>query len=350
MSDEPCTLVTGASGFIGSRVVAALIERGHRVKAMVRPRSNLGSLAGLPKDRYRLAYGDVTVSHTIYRALAGCDQMIHLATNFELWSPHPERILDPAVGGTRAVLEAAEQRRLHKIVVTSSVGALGVASGQEPMTEDHEFNLADPETYVLAKYEADKVAREAAERGLPIVRVLPSQVFGPGDYKPTPNGAGLVEYLKRSAYRAPAPDGGLNLVDVEDVALGHVLALEKGRVGESYILGGDNLTYEQLFDTLSELTGLPPPRRIGKGTLAFAAQLLELKARLRGGTPLITKRFVRDYVGSHIYVSSEKAERELGYTHRPARQTLSRAVRWFLQQGYVPQHAARRVRLELRPA
>jgi dihydroflavonol-4-reductase len=330
--------------------VTALVERGERVKALVRPGSNLRGLSGLPEDRLLLAYGDVMVSHTIYRALAGCDRMYHLASNFKLWDRRPERILDPAIVGTRCVLEAASKRNLRKIVVTSSVAALGVAQEPEPFDETHEFNLADPETYILAKYEADKIAAQFAADGLPIVQVMPSQIFGPGDYRPTPNGAALVQYLKMSAFRPAAPDGGISVVDVDDVATGHILAMEKGVVGERYILGGENITYEQLFDALSEITGLPPPRKVGKGAVAFAATLFELKARFRGGDPLITPRFVRDYVGAYAWVASDKAERELGYTHRPARQALSRAVRWFLQQGFVPEKAARRVRLELRPA
>lgn len=344
------TLVTGASGFIGSRLVTALVERGERVKALVRPGANLDAFTSLPKDRFALAYGDVMIGHTVYRALAGCDRLYHLAAAFKLWDPKPERILDPAIVGTRSVLEAAALRRVKKIVVTSSVAALGVSQAAEPMDETHSFNLADPEAYVLAKYEADKIAAEAAAQGAPVVLVMPAQVFGPGDYKPTPNGQAVLEYLRRGSFRPPAPDGGVNVVDVDDVATGHILAMERGQLGERYILGGENLTYEQLFETLSEITGLPPPRKIGKGTLQLAAQLMELKARLRGGTPLITKRFVRDYVGAYNWVSSAKAEKELGYTHRPARQTLNRAVRWFLHQGAVPEKAARRVRLELRPA
>jgi dihydroflavonol-4-reductase len=345
---ERSVLVTGASGFIGARVVAALVDRGEHVKAFVRPGSNLAGLRALPEDRVHLAYGDVTVGHTVYRALAGCDRLIHTAANFSLWDRYPERILDPAITGTREVLDAARRRGVSKIVVTSSAGVLGTSP--ESMDESHEFNLAEPETYVLAKYEADRVALEYAADGVPIVMVLPTFVYGPADYKPTPNGAGIVNYLKMSAFRPPAPEGGLNVVDVDDVALGHVLALEKGALGERYILGGENLTYEQFFDGLSEITGLPPPRPIGKQTLLLIAKLMELKARLRGGTPLVTTKLIRDYVGTNVWVTSEKAERELGYAHRPARQTLSRAVRWFLQQGRVPERAARRVRLELRPA
>jgi dihydroflavonol-4-reductase len=347
---QPWTLVTGASGFIGSRIVQQLVERGQRVKALVRAGSDLRGLQGLPTDRMQLAYGDITVSHTIYRALANCDRMFHVAATFEVWAPRPERVLDPAILGTRAVLEAARQRCLKKVVVTSSAGALGTTSSSAVMDETHEFNLADPETYVLAKYEADKIARQMSSEGLPLVIVMPTFVYGPGDLRPTPNGRALVEYLKFSAYRAPAPEGGINVADVDDVALGHLLAMEKGRVGESYILGGENVTYEQMFDMLGEITGLPVPRKISSGMLSFAAGFMELKARLRGGSPIITRRLVRDYVGSYVWTTSEKAQRDLGYSHRPARQTLSRAVRWFLQQGYVPEKSARRVRLELRPA
>jgi dihydroflavonol-4-reductase len=348
--NEMWTLVTGASGFVGSRLVSALVERGHKVKAFVRAGSNLSQLEHLPRDRCRLAFGDIMVEHTVYRALAGCDRMYHVASNFQMWHRDPERILRPAIDGTRATLMAAKKRRIEKIVVTSSVAALGVSVEPEPMDEEHEFNLADPETYILSKYEAEQVALELADDGLPVVVVLPSGIMGPGDWKPTPTGQGILRYLKTPpTIHLPVTDGGINVVDVEDVVNGHILAMDKGRVGERYILGGDNLTFRQFFQTLSDLTGLAPPgRTISGGLLELVGRGMELKARLFGGDPELTHRLARDYGSAFAWVTSEKAETELGYTHRPARETLARSVRWYLERAYVPQRAARRVRLELR--
>ncbi len=348
---KPWVLVTGASGFIGARLVRSLVERGERVKAFVRAGSSLKMLEDLPHDRCRIAVGDIMVSHTVYRALSECDRMYHVASNFKMWDPRPERILQPAIDGTRATLEAARRRGLEKIVVTSSVGALGVTSSGEPMDEEHEFNLSDPETYVLSKYEAERVALEAADAGLPVVVVLPAAVSGPGDWKPTPTGQGIVTYLKSSpAFRMPVPEGGLNIVDVDDVVDGHIRAMSDGQIGERYILGGEDLTFRQMFETLSDLTGLAPPGgSVSGGLLQLVGRMLELRSRIWGGDPELTYRLARDYSTSYAWVTSERAETELGYTHRPARETLSRAVRWYLQHGYVSDKAARRVRLEFRP-
>lgn len=343
-------MVTGASGFVGSRLVRALVERGQHVKAFVRAGSSLRHLEGLPQDRFRLAFGDVRVEHTVYRAMADVSHLYHVASAFKMWDPVPERILEPAVEGTRATLSAAMKRGVQKVVVTSSVAALGTGSRDEPMDEGHEFNLSDPETYILSKLEALRVTLEMVEKGAPAVAVLPSGIVGPGDWKPTPTGAGILTYLRSpTAFRMPISDGGLNLVDVDDVVEGHVLAMEKGRVGQSYILGGENVTFRQMFETLSELTGLPPPGgTISSGLVQLTGRLLELHARLRGGEPKLTYRLARDYASAFAWVTSEKAERELGYKHRAARVALARSVQWYLQSGYVPERVSRRIRLELR--
>lgn len=345
------TLVTGGSGFVGSRLVRELVSRGERVKAFVRAGSNLQPLEGLPRDRFELAFGDILVEHTVFRALAGCSRLYHVATNFAMWDRRPERIVDPAVRGTRAVLEAARRRRLHKVVVTSSSAVLGTSSSPEPLDENHEFNLTSPETYMRAKLEAQKVALEMADR-VPLVLVLPSGIIGPGDWKPTPTGQMIVRYLRMSpSARVPITGGGLNLVDVDDVVAGHILAMERGVTGKRYILAGDDLTFEQLFATLSEITGLAPPGRKHSAELAtLVGRMLEWKARIFGGVPLLTARLARDYADSFVFVSSAQAEQTLGYTHRPAREALARSVQWFLEKGHVPEPAARRVRLELRSA
>lgn len=346
------TMVTGASGFIGSTLVKKLIERGEPVRAFVRAGSSLAPFEGLPRDRFELAYGEITVAHTLYRGLAGCDRIYHLAAPFRYWSRRPREVMDPTVQGTRAVLEAARRRGLSRVVLTNSAGALGVTTSDEPMDETHSFNLMDPEIYLRAKVEAMEVAEQAASEGLSVVVVMPSAVFGPGDWKPTPNGHALLEYLKISpGGRVPATDGGISVVDVEDVAEGHILAMDRGRVGERYILGGENLTFRHAINLLHDLTGLAEPgeRSPGAGTMALVGRALELYARMTGRDPMLTHRLARDHAFSRVWVSSAKAERELGYTHRPARETLARAIRWYVAKGYLPRRAARRVRLELRP-
>ncbi len=344
------TLVTGATGFVGSHLVRALLARGESVKAFVRPGSNLGALQGYPSDRFKIAVGDIRIEQSVFAALSGCSRLYHVAANFKFWDAKPERVIQPTVEGMRATLRAARSRKLDKIVVTSSAGVLGTTLGQELMDETHGFNLRDPEAYFAAKVAADAVVSEFA-RELPIVSVLPATIAGPGDWKPTPNGRLLLEYLNTpSTSHFPVSAGGINVVDVEDVANGHLLAMDRGKLGERYLLGGENVTLSQLFETLCDLTGLAEPSTPkSRGLLQFAGTLFELNARLRGGEPRITSRLARDYADSYSWITSQKAESELGYTHRPVREALARSVRWFLANGYVPPHAARRVRLELRP-
>jgi len=345
------SLVTGATGFVGSQLIRALLARGESVKAFVRPGSNLRALEGLGSERFKVAVGDTRIEQSVYAALAGCSRLYHVAANFKIWDPEPKRVIAPTVEGMRATLGAARSRKLEKIVVTSSAGVLGVSSTPDAVDESHAFNLTDPEAYFAAKVAADIVVAEFVAAGQPIVRVLPSTIAGPGDWKPTPNGRLLLEYLKTpSTSHFPVSGGGINVVDVEDVANGHVLAMDRGSIGEGYILGGQNLSFSQVFETLCDLTGLAEPSAPkSKGLLQFAGALFELNARFRGGEPRITSRLARDYVDAYAYVTSAKAEKALGYTHRSAREALARSVRWFLANGYVSERAAGRVRLELRP-
>ncbi|HYJ07466.1 MAG TPA: SDR family oxidoreductase [Polyangiaceae bacterium] len=350
MKQPPYALVTGANGFLGATLVRKLLERGEYVKAFVRPETDLGALKDLPQDRLRLAVGNIMGEGSVYRALSSCDRVYHTAANFKLWDKNPKSIIDPAVVGTGNVLRAAKAKGIQKLVVTSSCAVLGTTQ-DEPMDESHELNLTDPEAYTQAKVQAAEVVSEAVDEGMPIVSVLPGTIAGPGDRKPTPNGQVLLRYLSFSpGWRFPVVPGGLNIVDVEDVALGHILAMEEGKLGERYILGGDNLTYTQIFEMLADITGLAEPSKPNSpGSARLLGALWEFSARLRGGTPIVTRRIARDYVGSNVWVTSEKAEKELGYTHRSAREALARSVRWFLDNGYVSERAAGRVRLELRP-
>ena len=350
MKQAPYCLVTGANGFLGATLVRKLLERGERVKAFVRPETDLSALKGLPEDRLLLSVGNIMGEGSVYRALTNVDRVYHTAANFKLWDKNPQRIIDPAVIGTQHVLNACKARGVQKVVVTSSVAVLGTTQA-DAMDETHENNLSDPEAYVAAKLQQADVVADAVDGGQAVVSVLPGTMAGPGDRKPTPNGQTVLRYLKHSpSLRFPVVPGGLNVVDVEDVALGHVLAMEKGAAGEHYILGGDNLTFTQIFETLADITGLAEPGKPSSPGLArLVGTLWELSARLRGGDPIVTSRIARDYVGSNVWVTSEKAETKLGYTHRSAREALARSVRWFLDNGYVSERAASRVRLELRP-
>jgi len=348
---NPWILVTGATGLIGGTLVRKLVERGEKVKAFVRAGSDLRGLEALPNDRCQLAFGDATIEHTVYRALASCSQLYHVAGPFQYMPAHPQQLIDDARYQTRAVLGAARRRGIENIVVTSSTAVLGTSSTAEPIDETHGYNLVDAEPYVQAKVAADEVVQELVADGMPIVSVLPAGVFGPRDYKPTPNGQSLIEYLKLPpSFSVPVSEGGISVVDVEDVVNGHIRAMEVGDVGERYILGGENVTYTQFFQMLADITGLAEPSD-PKGPLAISlvAWLAELKAELTGSRPALTTRLARDYAHAYVWVTSEKAEQTLGYQHRPARETLARATRWLLEHGYVPSKVAERVRLELRP-
>jgi dihydroflavonol-4-reductase len=344
-------LVTGATGFVGSRIVRKLVDAGHAVKILRRPGSSMRSLADVPADAYEIAEGDITVGHTVFRALAGCDRMFHAAAAVKMWDSDPHNVLDPSIVGTHETLEAARRRGIDKIVVTSSVATLGTSSEAEPFDETKENNLTDPEQYVRAKIEADHIVWDYVADGLPVVVVCPAGIFGPGDWRPTMSGSGVLEYLNWALpVRFPCNAGGVSIGDVDDCAAGHVLAMEKGEIGQRYLLGGENITFRQFFDTLSELTGLPGPGADAPRSLAmWAGRMMETGARIFGGEPRLTYRMARDYVGAYQWVSSARAEAELGYSFRSAREALGRSVRWYLENGYVRPSNARRIRLH-RPA
>jgi dihydroflavonol-4-reductase len=296
--------------------------------------------------------GDVTVGHTVYRALAGCDRLYHVAAEFKMWDRRPEKILEASIVGTRETLEAAARRGLEKIVVTSSTAAVGTTPDATMMDEATTFNRPNSAPYIVGKWKAEQVALDMAKRGMPIVVVNPSTIIGPGDYKPTPSGDLILTYLKWNLPTGfPWSGGGFAMVDVDDVVDGHIAAMEKGRVGERYILGGTNVTVEQLITMLSEITGLVGPGlRSPTPVVALAGAASEVLARFTGKTPPLTYKFARDFVGSYVWVSSAKAERELGFKVRPLKATLLRAVRFFLENGFVPEKFARRVRFDLRRA
>jgi dihydroflavonol-4-reductase len=336
----PRALVTGANGFLGSRLIRFLVTRGERVKAFVRAGSNLSALCGLPEQQVELCMGDITSGHTVYRALAGCNRLYHIAAGYTPWHGGARPVVERAVLGTREVLEAAQRRNIEKIVVTSSAATLGSTAHADLMDEAHDFNLPGAEPALVAKHRAESVALEQARLGVPVVVVKPTVISGPGDWRPTPSGGVLLRYLNwPTSRRLRIPQtGGLNIVDVDDVAAGHHLAMVKGRVGERYILGGENLDLRDLVQgILPEATGLSPAlSTVSPSMLEWTTRVLEASARLRGGTPpMASARMLRDQICRYMWVSSAKAERELGYTHRSALEALARGVRWYEEQGYI---------------
>lgn len=335
----PRALVTGANGFLGSRLIRLLVTRGERVKAFVRAGSNLSALRGLPGEQVELCVGDILSGHTVYRALAGCNRLYHLAAGYAPWHRDPRRVLEPALIGTQEVLYAAQRRNIGKIVVTSSAATLGSTAQAVMMDEGHDFNLPGAEPMLVAKHRAERAALEQARLGLPVVVVNPTIISGPGDWRPTPSGSVLLRYLNwPTSRRLRFPvTGGLNIVDVDDVAAGHHLAMLKGRIGERYILGGENLDLRDLVQgVLPEATGLSPAlSTVSRRRLEWSTRLSEAHARFRGTAPMTTARMVRDQLCRYVWVSSAKAELELGYTHRSALEALARGVSWYKEQGYV---------------
>jgi dihydroflavonol-4-reductase len=327
------TLVTGATGFVGSAVLRALLRRGEPVRGLVRPSSSLRLLEGLPVDIVR---GDLADPAGFRGALAGCDALFHVAADYRLWVPRPATMYRTNVDGTRALLLAAAEAGVRRIVYTSSVATLGLRADRVPSDETTPATLADMiGHYKRSKFLAEQAVRElVATAGLPVVIVNPSAPVGPADARPTPTGRVLIEAARG---RIPAyVDTGLNLVHVDDVADGHLLAFERGRVGERYILGGDNLPLGEMLAQIAALAGRRPPRlRLPAGALLPVAVVAEALARLGiGGEPLVTADGVR-MARKPMYFTSAKAERELGYRSRPAAEGLRDAIDWYRSSGHL---------------
>ena len=324
------TLVTGGSGFIGSAVILELVKRGKDVRALVRSRAKPGNLGELDVE---CVEGDLLDSDSLNRAAHGCNEVYHLAAVYTNWLPDPSVIYRTNVQGTRNLMQVCLDRGVSRVVYTSSTAALG-AHGKTPANESAQFNLADTgDHYYLSKYQAEQVALEFAAKGLPVVIVNPSNPLGPRDIKPTPTGALIVSVLKG---KLPGYlDGGLNFVDVHDVAVGHVLAMEKGKLGEKYILGNANLSIKQYFDLIAEIGGARAPAlKIPAAMAAATAYGYEVIARITKKPPITSVSWVK--VGSHYsFWDSSKAVRELGFPQTPIREGLKSAIAWFRQRGYV---------------
>jgi dihydroflavonol-4-reductase len=329
--DTDLALVTGATGFVGSAVVRALLSDGLRVRALARRSSPKANLDGLDIE---LAEGDMRDAGAVRAAAEGARYVFHVAADYRLWAPDPEEIMRANVEGTRTVMEAAAGAGAERIVYTSSVATLKPLPGGKPA--DETSALSEDEAigaYKKSKIAAERLVEAMVGDGLPAVIVNPSAPVGPRDLRPTPTGRMILE---AASGRIPAfVDTGLNIVHVDDVAAGHLLALRKGRIGERYILGGENMTLAELLGRIARLTGRTPPRlslpRWPLYPIAYAAEAL---ARLTGREPFVTVDGLRmsEYL---MYFTSAKAERELGYRPRAAEEAIRDAIGWFRSAGYL---------------
>ncbi len=331
-------LVTGATGFIGANVVRALLERGYNVRALARPGADRRSLAGLD---VQWAEGDVRDPLSVRNAILGCSYVFHVAALYALWTRPRRLVYEVNVDGTRHVLQAAWEARVERVVHTSSVAALGLRGDGYPADETVPATSATlVGDYKRSKFLAQELALAFARRGLPVVVVNPSFPVGPYDAKPTPTGQVIVDFLNG---RLPAyVDTGMNVVAVEDVAVGHVLAAERGRTGELYILGGENLSMRQFLGLLGEVSGRPVPRvRLPAAPLVPLAYLTAAWSALTGSVPRLTPDTVR-MARHRMFYDPGKAVRELRLPQTPAREALRRAVEWFRENGYVRERSSRR--------
>jgi dihydroflavonol-4-reductase len=332
MSTNDIAFVTGASGFVGSAVARLLADRGFGVRALARATSPRGNLEGM---EFAIVEGDMRNTEDMHRAIRGARYVFHVAADYRLWARDPEEIVRNNVAGTRAVMEAAKEAGVERVVYTSSVATLKPGTRDDPADETRRLT----ERQAIGAYKRSKVAAErlvelmVAEHGLPAVIVSPSTPIGPRDIKPTPTGRVIVE---AASGRMPAfVDTGLNLAHVEDVAEGHVLALEKGRIGESYILGGENVTFRDLLGTIADIAERSPPRfRLARAPLFPLAFVAEMVAEMTGKEPFLTRDALR-MAGHHMFFTSARAVRELGYRARPYRVALEDAIGWYRTAGYL---------------
>ncbi|MCU1333829.1 MAG: dependent epimerase/dehydratase family protein [Candidatus Angelobacter sp.] len=324
--------ITGATGFVGSHVARALAAQGADLRLLVRSTSRLDNIADL---RAETATGDLRDPESLKKAMAGCEFVFHVAADYRLWVRDPEQMYRSNVEGTRAIIRAAQESGVRRVIYTSSVATMGFTREGHIAGEDSPVSIREMVGhYKRSKFMAEQIALEAGDKGANVVVVNPTTPIGEYDIKPTPTGRIVIDFLNR---KFPAyVDTGLNLADVKEVAHGHVLAMEKARPGQRYILGGENLTLKQILDRLSSMTGLPAPTMKVPHAIAMGFAVFDqiFTGTIRGKEPRATIDAVK--MGrKKMFASSTKAERELGYKVLPVDKALRRAVDWFQSNGYV---------------
>jgi len=332
------TLVTGAAGFLGSHVARQLVARGDNVRVLMRPSSTNRAIADLSLE---YVTGDLRDPASLDRAMKDVKRVFHVAADYRLWARRKQDIYDSNVGGTKNLLDAAKRAGVEQLIYTSTVATIAVDRPQHP----DEFTDAKLEEmvghYKRSKWLAEKEALSAAKSGLPVIVAMPTTPVGPWDWKPTPTGKIILDFLngKMPGY----VETGLNFVGVEDCAAGHLLIAEKGKVGERYLLGGENLTLKQMLDALSKITGLPAPKlKIPHGLALGVAYASTVFSRLLGREPGIPVEGVK--IARHMmFVDCSRARRELGFKAGPLAAALERAVRWYEANGYIAKSRAKRM-------
>ena len=332
------TLVTGASGFLGSHVARQLVARGEDVRVLLRPSSTNRAIADLSLE---YVTGDLRDPASLDRAMKGAKRVFHVAADYRLWARRKQEIYDSNFGGTKNLLEAARRSGVERLIYTSTVATIAVDRPQHP----NEFTDAKLEEmvghYKRSKWMAEQEALKAAKAGLPVIVVMPTTPVGPWDWKPTPTGKIILDFLngKMPGY----VETGLNFVGVEECAAGHLLAAEKGKVGERYLLGGENLTLKGMLDMLSRITGLPTPKlKVPHGLALGVAYANTVFSRLIGRAPGIPVEGVK--IARHMmFVDCSRAQRELGFEAGPVSAALERAVRWYEANGYIAKGRARKM-------
>ncbi|NCC02724.1 MAG: NAD-dependent epimerase/dehydratase family protein [Proteobacteria bacterium] len=331
--NAPLTFVTGATGFVGAAVASLLESKGHRLRLLSRKNNDRRNLLGL-KTNFELVEGDLADPESYIGKLEGCDYLFHVAADYRIWVPDEQAMNKINVEGTKALMNGAVKAGIKKIVYTSSVATLGIPPDGKPGTETTPVSIDNMiGVYKRSKYLAEDIVRTmAATQGLPAMIVNPSTPIGPRDLKPTPTGRIIVE---AAAGRMPAyVETGLNIVHVDDVAMGHWLALEKGKIGERYILGGENMELLEILKIIAILTGRTPPLfKLPHGPLIPIAHIAEFIARLTKKEPFVTVDGLR-MSKKKMFFSSDKAKTALGYAPREATDALRDAVQWFGEYGY----------------
>jgi dihydroflavonol-4-reductase len=334
------TLVTGAAGFLGSHVARQLVARGETVRVLVRASSSNRAISDLPLE---YVTGDLRDAGSLDRAMAGVKRVYHVAADYRLWAKRSQDIYDSNVGGTKNLLAAAKRAGVEQLIYTSTVATIAVDRPELP----NEFTEAKLEEmvghYKRSKWMAEREALQAAKEGLPVIVVMPTTPVGPWDWKPTPTGKIILDFLngKMPGY----VETGLNFVGVEECAAGHLLAAEHGKVGERYLLGAENLTLKGLLDLLAKITGLrAPAMKIPHGVALGVAYVDTLFSRLVAKEPQIPVEGVK--IARHkMFVDASRAQRELGFQPGPVAAALERAVRWYRSNGYVTARRAKRIKL-----